>query len=436
MFFLEDSLNIYLSIEFGQKTFFMGIFLLASAPSISAIFLFTSILISFFKNKVFFNSGKINILLILTTFFLVVSSIFHFLNQSGSYLPNWDPKFSIIGLANWVPYFFCFSHFQSYLNSERLRISSAILLLSGSIPVLISGFGQMFFNLYGPLEFLNGLIIWYQKEYPEEKVFSGLFSNPNYAASWLMIILPFSIVFLLKSKGKLSRVSSIIFLFSIIISIILTNSRSGILGIIFSTIFLLNNALAIIFIISIIIFSFILFISFKVNYQYGLIDYFYSLIPPDISKDFFIFNFFNIDQFPRFSIWENSLIFIKDNPIFGYGALNFKELYKSKIGDFGYYHSHNIFLDLSIGYGILPSILLMIFFLYFIRKSLIKIHNKKVISKNNKIFDKAWLVSFIWLLFSQLIDIQYYDFRIGCTFWILLAGLKCFVDLKMRILKI
>ena len=149
----------------------------------------------------------------------------------------------------------------------------------------------------------------------------------------------------------------------------------------FSTLFLLNNFLAIIFIISMIVFSLILFIYFKIDYQYDFINYFYSLIPQDIFKKFFIFNPFNLNQFPRFSIWENSLLFVKDNPIFGYGALNFKELYKSKIGDFGYYHSHNIFLDLSIGYGILPSILLIIFFLYFIRKSLIKIHNKKVINK-------------------------------------------------------
>ena len=115
------------------------------------------------------NSEKINILLILTTFFLVANTIFHFITYSDNYLPNWDPKFSVVGLANWVPYFFCFNHFQTYLNSEKLRISSAILLLSGSIPVLISGFGQIFFNLYGPLKFLNGLIIWYQKEYPRRK---------------------------------------------------------------------------------------------------------------------------------------------------------------------------------------------------------------------------------------------------------------------------
>ena len=40
-------------------------------------------------------------------------------------------------------------------------------------------------------------------------------------------------------------------------------------------------------------------------------------------------------------------------------------------------------------------------------------------------YDRAWFISFSVILFSQLFDIQYYDFRISMIFWILLSGLSC-----------
>ena len=44
------------------------------------------------------------------------------------------------------------------------------------------------------------------------------------------------------------------------------------------------------------------------------------------------------------------------------------------------------------------------------------------------IFDKAWVISIILFLFSQLVDVQYFDGRISILFWILLAGAKNIID--------
>ena len=74
-------------------------------------------------------------------------------------------------------------------------------LIFGSIPILISGFGQYLFNWYGPLDFFNGLIIWYQRE--NTTAMTSLFNNPNYAGSWLNVIWPFCIAALLdKTKNN------------------------------------------------------------------------------------------------------------------------------------------------------------------------------------------------------------------------------------------
>ena len=64
-------------------------------------------------------------------------------------------------------------------------------LIFGSIPILISGFGQYLFGWYGPFEFLNGLIIWYQRENIFGiNVMTGLFNNPNYTGCALATVSP------------------------------------------------------------------------------------------------------------------------------------------------------------------------------------------------------------------------------------------------------
>ena len=41
--------------------------------------------------------------------------------------------------------------------------------------------------------------------------------------------------------------------------------------------------------------------------------------------------------------------------------------------------------------------------------------------------NKAWWSSFFSLFLSQMYDIQYFDFRISVSFWILLSGLICII---------
>ena len=74
------------------------------------------------------------------------------------------------------------------------------MLISGSIPLIFTGLGQYFFKWYGPFEILNGLIIWFQRPLNSDMGLSGLFNNQNYAACWLVVMFPFTLVFLLKSK--------------------------------------------------------------------------------------------------------------------------------------------------------------------------------------------------------------------------------------------
>ena len=68
------------------------------------------------------------------------------------------------------------------------------------MPVIFTGIGQFFFNWEGPFSTFNGMIVWYLKDILPHLGLSGLFSNQNYAGTWLSIIWPFSLCFVYLNK--------------------------------------------------------------------------------------------------------------------------------------------------------------------------------------------------------------------------------------------
>ena len=124
----------------------------------------------------------------------------------------WDPNLSFIGLANWLPFFWLFWAFQYYLLGQNSRKNCALVLISGTFPILISGFSQYFLKMYGPYETLNGLVIWYQRPLGNEGL-TAVFNNQNYAGTWFNLIWPFSIAsYLIKPKINLKKGVSLFFL--------------------------------------------------------------------------------------------------------------------------------------------------------------------------------------------------------------------------------
>ena len=120
----------------------------------------------------------------------------------------WNPNLSLLGMANWIPFFWIFWACQPYVNTQEKRKKFALVLISGTFPLLITGFGQYFFEWTGPFETLNGLIIWYQRPIILPGGLSGLFNSQNYAGSWLTFLLPISIALALK-KSKSSPNESV-----------------------------------------------------------------------------------------------------------------------------------------------------------------------------------------------------------------------------------
>ena len=396
--------------------FWLGIFFISSAPLVASLFLLISIFSSFKSFKEFFKE-RCNYPLIASTIFMIIGAVYIKFDQSFFLQNNfeWTPDLLILGLFNWIPFFWLFWAFQIFITTQKERFIFAVLIVSSTIPVLISGFGQYWFDWYGPFKTLNGLIIWYQREIANGSGMTSLFNNQNYAAAWLSIAMPFSFACININRNFVPKLISTLISFSIFIGIINTHSRSalicGVLAIFFHLCMSINSRKKFyIFSISITILGTIIFIE-KLDL---------SIININLNVDRFSRSFDTLDL-SRLEIWEFTLNSIFKRPFLGWGSGSFpfaiKDLYSVWKG-----HPHNIILEIFFSYGIFVGITLSFFIINIFIKSFKEIFQNKNKSKNN--IDKYWYFSSFILFTTQMVDIQYFDFRFSLCLWILLAGLK------------
>ena len=424
----------YLYLDNGKsKTtsnyiFLTSIFLLPSSFFLGCIFLLPTIIFGALKNKENYFKNRWNLLFLFCGLIMIFNTILQNTLLNNSYEGIVDPTLSIIGLANWIPFFLFFWSFQPYLNSKQKRKNAALAAICGTTPIIITGFGQYFFNWNGPFTFLNGLIVWYQRPLSTNDGLTGLFNHANYTGSWLMFVWPFCIALILKkTKNILKKTVSFCFLTSIGIAAFLTNSRNAWIGLSLSIpimigsesfVWLLGIFLSIFIIISICVFQ-----IFEGEIQ----NFFRLLIPNKIWYEFSPKGFEGLD-IKRLDLLFSALKISFIKPIFGIGAGAFTAIFALQTG-FWKGHAHNLFIEIAISYGVPVAILIGSIFLVLLLKSgkLLFLDNKNNNSDKN-IFDRAWWVSIFIFLFSQLVDIQYFDGRISIFFWILLAGIKTIID--------
>ena len=432
LFYLHGSLEKLRPAEFKKylqnleyKLFLLGILFLASAPFLSSLLFIYPIVIGLVKNKRKLISDKYNYPLIVASFIIIIKSVI------DMYYPalnnkSWDPSLNWIGLINWIPLFLCYFGFQPYLASFNQRLLVSKFFIASTIPILFSGIIQYFFKIYGPFKTLNGLIIWYQRpiDFETGSGLTSVFSNPNYTGTWLTLIWPFCLSFLLinkrcKSNNKLFIIAILSLAF--IVCAVLTNSRGAWISLILPIPLVLGR-IALLWLIPLllIIFSSIL-LTFIPVLNGDLQDFLRMLIPYKVWIKFseVILNFSSL---PRIKIWSNAILFISEKPILGWGASSFPILFYASTGLFRN-HSHNLFMELSLNYGLVASISVFITIFLLFQNSLKEILRKK--SFIEIINNKSWWAAALIFFTSHIYDITYYDLRISIASWIFLAGLRC-----------
>ena len=130
--------------DYGFILFILGIFFLPSTIAIGLLFLLPAFVIaSLSRNKSFFKDSW-NLPFLIFGLLILISAISQNYLLTNKYNAIWDAKLSLIGLANWIPFIWIFWASQPYLDSKPNRRSFALILVAGTFPVLITGFGQYF----------------------------------------------------------------------------------------------------------------------------------------------------------------------------------------------------------------------------------------------------------------------------------------------------
>ena len=411
------------NLELGRLFFFIGLFLLPSAISISVIFLFASLITSYldnFRNKF---KDKINLVLLISCLLLLISTFFNFFDKSSINNYSNNGYLIFIGLLNWIPLIFAFIGFQKYLVFSEDRKKCITLMICGSIPVIFSCFAQLFLNWHGPIKTLFGLIVWYQRPIEGFSGITGLFNNPNYLAAWLVIIWPFCLAMLFfDNKNKIKIFFIIVLTILISTLIILTFSRAGLIGLLIPIIFLYRSTiklwiLSLTTIISLIATN--LYFPFLGTEFNKLIQ---SIIPRGIWINFTETEYASLD-ISRIGIWRYAIEFIVNNPIFGHGSKAFTSLLRAETG-FWKGHSHNLPLELMVSYGIPAALFILLPISYILLKAYLKLFIINYKINKISVLDRAWTISLTSLMIMHMVDIQYFDGRISIAGWILLAGTR------------
>ena len=414
-------------LNLGNIFFLAGIFFLPSALPIGAIFLLTSIIISFCISKENFLKNKFNLILYLCLFFIIFSTIYSCILNPSKSLLDFDKSIIWLNLFNWLPIYFIFVGSQIYMKSEKQRLLFQKVLIAGTIPVIVSCIMQKFFNIYGPFETLFGTIVWFNYKLSAEQV-TGLFNNPNYLGMWFTLCLPFSLSALkLEKNNFLSSIIMYLINILIIYFAFATFSRNAIVGIIISFLLIIERR-------KLIIFSFSFFISL-IFFIYILpeLSNIYQINFSDLSEAH-IFKKFSSLQLssnnPRIAIWSNALNFISMRPFFGWGAGSFPYVYENaflEIPVTKYQHTHNLIIELAYNFGIPITFCIVCTIFNIFIKTFKKINSlNKSLSKY--LIYKPLLASFSIFLIAHMTDITYYDGKISILFSLLLAGLKNILD--------
>ena len=408
--------------KIGCILFLVGIFVLPSMLFFGALFLLLAGIVGSITNNKSYFTDNWNKIFFISGILIIISVLTHIYSPNDSYNIILDSKSSILGCLNWLPFFWLFWAIQPYIDSKKKRKKAGLILIAGTFPVLISGFGQYFFEWTGPFKILNGLVVWYQRPFADHGL-TGPFNNQNYAGAWLSLVWPFSIALLLeKTNSSLKKFTAISFFLSIGLAAILTNSRNAWASL-FLSIPLVLSIRSLFWLLPIIFLLLIISAVTSSELFTGIFqETFRSIIPEKIWMEFT-----QKVELPRIQMFISALKISLVEPIFGLGGASFPIIYELQ-NNVWRGHPHNLILELAVSYGYPVTIIIFSSISLLLIKSRKFVFDKKINEIQFSSFEKAWWSSIFILLLSQCFDIQYFDGRISIMFWLLLAGLKTIID--------
>ncbi len=406
----------------GWVVFQVGLFLLPSSALLAGCLLITaSVLGSRNRSNVYWRDPW-NAPFLLAGILMLIGSV-----RAYSGWLAW------VGLANWIPFFWCFWGFQPYLVSSFARKRCAIWLVSGSVPVLITGFGQLWWGWQGPWQLFNGLIIWFVGAggQPNGRL-SGLFDYANIAGAWLALIWPFCLAALIQPSLNFGKRSFVFVLaVSIVAALVLTDSRNAWGALMLAIPFVLGPARWpwLLPLIALALLPVALAVLPGVSSEIQL--WARQLVPEGLWARLNDMRYMQQRSLAstRLSQWEVALQFVAERPWLGWGAAAFSVLYPLRTGQW-HGHAHNFPLEIAVSHGLPVGILLVFTVIGLLIASLHAgvLYGKGVKNSGFTVFDRAWWAATFILVVLHGSDMPSFDSRLNIAGWVLLAGLRCLIN--------
>ncbi|MFM9109715.1 MAG: O-antigen ligase family protein [Prochlorococcaceae cyanobacterium] len=329
-----------------------------------------------------------------------------------------------VGLANWLPFFWAFWGFQPYLATPEARRRVGWMLVAGTVPVVVTGLGQLWLGWSGPFQALGGALIWHLRAggNPPGRL-AGVVEYANIAGSWLALAWPFALAALLQpGLRRTGRALTLAMAAAVAASVLLTDSRNAWGALVLSLPLVLGAASWAWLLPLLLVVLGIVAAATLPGVPEALQHPARQLVPEAIWARLNDLQFSG--QRPlaitRLAQWGTALGLIGERPWLGWGAAAFSLIYPQRTGHW-HGHPHNIPIDLALSHGVPVALLVVGLVLVLLLRS------AQRGMANGALFDRAWWAAALVLVALHASDIPMYDSRINVAGWVLLAGLRSFL---------
>lgn len=396
----------------GWRFFQLGLLLLASSALLAGVLLLVALILGC-RQRLPWWRDRVNQVLLVVSALMVLGC---FTASSG-----W---LAWAGLGNWLPFFWAFWGFQPYLASAPARRRLALWLVAGTVPVIVTGLGQLVWGWSGPFQILGGAIIWHLKAggNPPGRL-AGLFDYANIAGAWLALAWPFALAALLqRPQSWPKRLPALLITVGLVAAMALTDSRNA-WGALVLALPLVAGPSRWIWLLPLLLLLLIpVGLASLPGVPLVLQQPARALVPAVIWERLSDLEFAGRRPLAitRVSQWGVALQLVAERPWLGWGAAAFSVIYPLRTAGIWHGHPHNLPIDLAVSHGALVAVLLVGLVL------VLQIQAARLGMASGVLFDRAWWAAFLVLMALHATDIPLYDSRINIAGWVLLCGLRAY----------
>jgi len=262
-------------------------------------------------------------------------------------------------------------------------------------------------SAYGVYQYLFGTSVtaaWVDAKMFGEvsvRVYSTL-ENPNVLAEYLLLVIPFTGALIINEKKLLSRLFFIGCLGVQLLTMVLTLSRGGWVGLI----------------LAVAIFLVMLDRRFIILGIFGLIGLYFVLPDTIMNRLLSIGNLADSSSSYRLSIWLGTIAMLKTHWFSGIGpgTTAFNRVYPVySYGAAAAQHSHNLFLQLICDAGIAGIVLFVLMLFSFWRTMATSV--KHAADRRLRIISIASIAAIAGFIAQGMTDYSFYNYRVTLMFW-------------------